>query len=327
MSIAQRKKVLIITSSCGGGHLQLAVAKEQEVREEDPDSYICTRDVMKDWVWKPFGWFLIEVWNGSQRKGFVSLQSVFCAMPSIANVILWPYFFFSSLRLIFKENIDRVIDTQCFGTSATIKAIRIFNKVRNKSVYLEKVFSDLPTKKANHFFWPIRQLSQNDQRYLKLIAIDPLLEVGQSPEEFWKVNCNLPLSKLEYQYFYVRKAFKKFLHKQRSPDIGHLKISYKSEQELGLMLESINRGSANYQITNGLLELKIEPTHRVYTILLGLQMMQQSITSKHSSRWPKTIRKCLHTFLFTALNTTLRSRTCLREPSSSLSKWKTTHLP
>ncbi len=224
MSIAKQNKVLIITSSCGGGHLQLAIAKHQEVMDEDPNSSVCTKDVMKDWVWKPFGWFLIEVWNGSQRSGFVWLQSIFCAIPSIANIVLWPYIFIHTLRLIFRENIDRVIDTQCFGTSATIKAIRIFNRMRKKQVYLEKVFSDLPTKRANHFFWPIRQLSQNDRMHIKLIAIDPLLEIGQSPEEFWKVNCNMPLSKLEYQYFYVRKPFKNFLHQERIVCLQHLNL-------------------------------------------------------------------------------------------------------
>jgi len=271
MSISQPTKVLIITSSGGGGHLQLALAKEQELREEYSEVNICIKDVMNDWVWRPIGWFFVELWNMAQRGGIVWIQSACCAIPRVADAIMWPYIFIGSLYTLFKENADRVIDTQMFGTSATIKAIRIFNAIRKKNLCLEKFILDLPTKKSFHFLGPIKRLSTIDRTYLKLIAIEPLVDIGQTPEEFWQINCKLPLSKLTYQYFYVRKSFKNFYKKEKNKEASALQINYKCKKELDLMLKSIQRGSANYSIFENKIEFTLEPTALVFTIILGSQ--------------------------------------------------------
>ena len=271
-------KCLIITSSGGGGLLQAAVAKEQEIKEENSDVLIYTKDIMKDWVWRPIGWFFVEAWNRAQRGGVVWVQSFFCTVgPGLIDSILWPFIFTGTLRSLLSDDIDRVIDTQPFSTSATIKAIRLYNKLRNKKVILEKILVDLPTTKSTHFFWSIKHLCSKDRNHLKLFTIDPLLEAGQTLDDFWKKNCNLPSTNLEYQYFYVRKTFKKFLNKQRSDEISYLDVGYKSQGELDLILQSIQRGSAEYTVLDGIIKFSIHPTHRVFTILLGSQPSEEGI--------------------------------------------------
>src|SRR3989344_5789292 len=140
-------KLLIITSSGGGGLLQAAVAKEQEVKAKDPNIQIVKRDVLKDWVWKALGRFIIIYWNGAQRRGLVKAQFFIVRFQWIFEIFSWPTFFYKTLKILYQENIDRVIDTQVIGTSAILKAIRIFNRKMGKNVVLEKIVVDLPTKK------------------------------------------------------------------------------------------------------------------------------------------------------------------------------------
>src|SRR5690606_26314021 len=125
-------------------------------------------DVLKDWVWGWLGKFSINVWNTAQKKGDVFSQKFFVSFHRLFDYITWPNAFFHTLSILFKEDIDRVIDTQPSSTSAIMKAIRIFNWKRSKNVVLEKVVVDLPTKKATHFFRPIKGLSKKDKKFLKV---------------------------------------------------------------------------------------------------------------------------------------------------------------
>ena len=62
----KQKNVLIITSSGGGGCLQLAEAKKQQVIKEDPKANVIIADVMKDWSWLKMGQlfvFIITLWS------------------------------------------------------------------------------------------------------------------------------------------------------------------------------------------------------------------------------------------------------------------------
>ena len=128
--------VLIITSSGGGGLLETANAKMQEVLKENPQARVIKKDLLQEW--KTLGKFCINFWNGSQKKGDVKLLEWIIYMQKFADIIFWPKIFFWALSCLMKDNIDRVIDTQPLGTSPIVKAIRLFNFLRNKKVILEK---------------------------------------------------------------------------------------------------------------------------------------------------------------------------------------------
>jgi hypothetical protein len=271
MAAIKSRKVLIITSSGGGGLLQAANAKEQEIKSQDPDAIVIHRDVMKDWMWKPVGKFCIWAWNGAQIRGNVWVQSFFGMVAPFVEYFFWPHIFVYSLYTLFKEDVDQVIDTQIMGTSAIIKALRYFNRRSKKTVHLQKVLVDLPTKRATHFFVTIKSLSEKDRKYIKLITIAPMLENGETEEEFWRVNCNLTRNELQYEDYYVRQSFLKYRNLERKPEIMILKTRYRNQEELELIEKAIQRGNSQFKKKSGEIEFSISPETLVFTLLLGSQ--------------------------------------------------------
>lgn len=265
------KKLLIITCSGGGGLLQAAVAKEQEVRGRDPNLKIIRCDTLKDWIWLKLGHLFVWTWNNSQTKGNVAFQS-FCVWGQIfVDYVFWPNFFLSALITFFKEEVDEVIDTQNMGTSGIVHALRVYNFRRKKKVQIQKVLVDLPTKKATHFFWPIKTLSKKSRKLIRLITIPPLLEGEETEEEFWHANCRLSSADIHYEDLNVRQAFRKYQGKGRASSPIQIKIRTNHEEELGLMQKCYERGSIRGKVKENGIEFIIQPHDRMITVLLGSQ--------------------------------------------------------
>jgi hypothetical protein len=316
------QKILIITSSGGGGLLQAANAKEQEIKGKDPHALIIQRDVMKDWMWERFGRFSVNLWNRAQLRGSVKAQNFFGASAPIVEYLFWLPIFFGSLYILFKENIDRVIDTQVLGTSAIIKAIRLFNRTRQKNVYLEKVLVDLPTKKATHFFKPIRKLNEKDRRLFRLITIAPMLEKGQTVAEFWKQNCNLTDTHLQYEDYYVRKSFASYRNVQRPSEPFTLKTRFQNPDELECIRKSINRSGTKYIVGDGEIQFSVDPKALVFTILLGSQPANLA-TLNYVKKFLEVSASCLHSvylFVFCSHHES-GQQTLLRKVSDAVHEW------
>jgi hypothetical protein len=267
----KRKKLLIITSSGGGGLIQAAIAKEQEALAKDPNLLIVKKDVLKDWMGSVFGNWCSGVWNRAQIKGNIAELHFFIASQRVFDYFCWPYLFIRSLLILFKENVDAVIDTQPFGTSAMLKAIRIYNKRRNKQLRLQKVLVDLPTKAATHFFRPIKRLAKKDRLFLQLTTIAPLLEDGQTAEEFWQTNCRLSEKEIHYEDVYVRQSFRKYQNKKRNGNPFPLVVRFKNQEELSLMKKTFGRGSLKATVKDDEIHFSLSSKDRLMTILLGSQ--------------------------------------------------------
>jgi hypothetical protein len=263
--------LLIITSSAGGGLLQAAIAMEQELRAKNPDIYIVKKDVLKDWVGRALGQFSIAFWNKSQRNGHVRAQVFALKKQWLFDLFIWPNVFYKTLRTLFRENIDRVIDTQMMGTSAIATAIRVFNRKTGKRLLLEKIVVDLPTSAATHYFRPIKKLSRKNKRILKLSTILPLLEEGQTAEAFWQENCGLSEADIHYGELNVRQSFRKLQGQARSQTPLLLPIRVSHGEELQLMRQCLDRGSIGYRIVGQVVQCTIHPEDRVFTVLLGSQ--------------------------------------------------------
>jgi hypothetical protein len=278
MAVFQKvpKKVLIVTSSGGGGLLQAANAKAQEIQSLDPNVIVLQKDVMKDWMWGWAGKCLVGLWNRAQLRGSVRAQSLLGWLAPYAEYLFWPPIFFCSLYTLFKEDVDQVMDTQVLGTSALLKALRVFNWRRKKEVYLEKVLVDLPTQKATHFFTPIKGLGRRDRELFRLITVAPLLARDESEEEFWRKHCNLSTTHLRYEDFYVRQAFRKYHAVERKPQRFVFRTTYQNGEELSLIQKSIQRGSIRALARKGEIEFSIPPEDRLFTLLLGSQPANQS---------------------------------------------------
>ncbi len=266
---ANPKKLLIITSSGGGGLIQTANAKEQEALARDPTLLVTRVDLLKDWV--PFSQFFINFWNHAQQKGNIFAQMICVRFQFLVDLFLFPSIFLYALRTLFREDVDLIIDTQPMGTSAVVWALKIFNRKRGKSVRVEKVLVDLPTHKATHFFSPIRRLSKENRKLVQLVSIAPLLEKGETAEEFWQKTCGLSCSDIHYEEPYVRQAFLKYKGKGRSKSNLRITVRYKLLEELELMKKTFKRGSIGAEVHAGEVLFSIEPEDRVFTILLGSQ--------------------------------------------------------
>lgn len=295
------KKLLIITSSGGGGLLQTAYAKEQEALARNPNLVIVKRDVLKDWA--PFSSFMINFWNQAQRKGSIAAQMICVRGQFICDFFLYPYFFFSALYTIFKEDVDYVIDTQPLGTAAIVRALKIFNRKQKKNVRVEKVIVDLPTRQATHFFRPIKKLSKENKQLLQLTSIAPLLEEGETTEEFWQKNCGISEREVNLEETYVRQAFRKYKGLEKPTTLMHIKIRYKNSDELNWMKKSFERGGIQARIGEHEIDFRVAPEDRLVTILLGSQPASEATLNyvkefaELAKRFPNIV---IHLFAFCA---------------------------
>src|SRR5579864_8604956 len=97
--------VLIITSSAGGGLLQAANAKVQEIRRLYSSSKIIKKDILKEGIWS-IGRFCANLWDKSQRRGNVK-RLVWCLeMQKYAEYLFWPKIFSWVFHCLMKEKID-----------------------------------------------------------------------------------------------------------------------------------------------------------------------------------------------------------------------------
>lgn len=297
------KKILIITSSGGGGLIQTANAKEQEALAENPQVAIVRKDLLKDWIWKPMGQCFINFWNRAQMRGDVSAQAICVWGQFLVDLFLHPTIFVYALYTLFKEDMDHIIDTQPLGTSAIVKALRIYNRKKGKQVRLEKVLVDLPTKKATHFFRPIKKLSAVNRRLVLLTSVAPLLDEGETPEEFWRSTCGLSEDEVNIESPYARQAFLQFRGSPKPTGAMNLIVRYKSAEEIRLMRKSFEKGPIRAKIRPNEVEFSVEPTARVTTILLGSQPAKEATFryAKSFASLAKEFPKVMHyVFVFCA---------------------------
>lgn len=265
------KKVLILASSGGGGLIQAANAKEQQIRLKYPHAMIIRRDVLRDWTGKWMGPISVKLWNSAQKSGNVTALKLLSISVAVSDFLFAPYVFFKALKTLFQEDIDHIIDTQPLCTGSIIKALRIFHWKKRRKVWLEKVLVDLPTPGATHYFRSIRKLSDSDRIYLKVTTILPFLKEGETSQEFWKKNCRLSEAQVNYEPFYVRQSFCRY-HKKPILSLPiSVRANIKNKEEQSLMQQSIQRGCLEVRWKKGEGEFIIQPKDLVFTILLGSQ--------------------------------------------------------
>ncbi len=267
---------LIITSSGGGGLLQAAVAKEQELRRENPDIKIVKKDVMKQWVWRFIGPVSIRIWNKAQRKGNIKVLQWLIDNLYIADKFFWLPIFVKAFTILMRKKIDRVIDTQPVGTSAIIKALRLYNFLRKKNIMLERVVVDLPTKSNRHFFHPVRNLSIKDRKLIKMYTIEPLTEKDQTDEQFWLENCNLKIDQIVYQHYFIRDQFNSKNYKDVFEKDFEISMLAKGKEELAYIKETFSKGNAEVCIEDFNMKTVVRPSDTLFAILLGSQPANQA---------------------------------------------------
>ncbi|MBF8262351.1 MAG: hypothetical protein HW387_16 [Parachlamydiales bacterium] len=303
MKAEKPRKVLIISSSGGGGCIQAAVAKEQEERAKDPHVVVINRDIMKDWYLKLIGKLGVSAWNLGQRKGNVILLECLQKCQPVGDVLFWLQYFSRFLRLMLKEDIDHVIDTQPQGTSAFLFALRVYNRMRKKNVILEKIIVDLPTDKNTHFFRPIKSLSKKNKKLLRMVSIPPLLSPGQSAEDFWRRHCNISERDVVYQKYVIRRAFCKIQGRQRDEMEFSFTARFDNPEEKRLLTKTLQRGTMRAEVGEHSARFFIAPQDRLITISLGSQPSYEATLGYvrrllRVAMEPDSIRTPIHMIVF-----------------------------
>lgn len=273
----KKKKLLLITSSGGGGHLQAAKAQAVKALAENPQTKIIEKDVFLDFLSKPMGRAFAFLWNYSQKRGKIKIQTFLLRNLPTADFLFGTFIFAQVLYLLIKEGIDQIVDTQNLGTSAIIKAIKIARKLTGKTLKLEKIVTELPTDNVVHFFKPIKKLSPHDRSFIKLITTIPLLQENQTADAFWKKNCGLSEKEVCYESFPLRPSFTKYIHLEREHNLRmEIKIHVNSGEEKYLITDTMKKGSIRSEIYREKIVIAIEPTDKVSTILLGSQPTEEA---------------------------------------------------
>ncbi len=262
-------KILIITTSGGAGHLRVAEATKQKLQKKHPDAEILIKELFLEWGFKSIGKKGIDTYNRIQREGSIKAKERIVNLIILADVFFGIKFFLSFLVYLFKENIDQVIDTQPVGTAPIIKAIRIYNKINKRKLFLEKRFVDFPTKRSKVFYRNIKYLSKNDKKHLKIVTFPPLLEDVKSKKEFWYKYCRLNENNVSYEPYFIREEFQRYVNAKLS--VVDISIETKSEKEKRLLLDVLDKSSNKYTTNGRCINFNIEKNDIVTTILLGSQ--------------------------------------------------------
>ena len=291
-AFVKKKNLLIITSAGGSGHLQTAHAQTTKALNKDGEATIIQKDILVDMVGETFGKWCLRIWHASHKRGYIRFMTLLQQNVPAADIIFGLFIFVRTLHLLLKEDITRIIDTQPVGTASMIKAIRCVNKLHGKTLILEKIITELPTEYATHFFKPIKLLSSPDRACLKLISSPPFLKKHQTTTAFWQSNCGLHESRVCYDNFPLRSAFKQYINKSRGKRMC-ITLSTQCLREKQQITNTISRGPVLFKARADEVTIDIKAEDKVSTLLLGshpsqgatlkyllayMQMMRQSDT-------------------------------------------------
>ncbi len=299
-----QKNYLIITASGGNGLLQAAKAEKTLILKKDPNARIIQKDMMLDWLKSTIGRFGVLAWNGAQKTGSIFSQEILVSCQRLADSFFWPQIFLKTLNTLFKEKIDFIIDTQPIGTSAIIKAIRCYDLFVKKNIILEKILVDLPTEKSKHFFRSIKKLSQNDRKRIKVHSIEPLLENGETEEDFWQKHCKLSTNEISYDRFPIRESFHVYANKNIQDENDFvINTRVENEHEVQFIQNILKKGPIEFQKNEEGFQFKIEKEDYLVSIVLGSHPSMRS-TVKYVENMIKYVKthynqnKNIHLFVF-----------------------------
>lgn len=259
------EKILIVTSSAGGGHITASLALEDKIkRTKSKDVEFVKKDLLKDWLPKWLGLFKTGLWNLAQSKGSIRALKWMGNQQASIDFLLWPYVFFRAFFCLRREKPSQFFDTQPLSSSTLLKALRLYNYFYGKNLCLEKVITDLPTKKAEHFFQRIRRLSVKDASFIRLITTKPLLEKGETLEGFWLERANLPLSQISIGPPILREGFLDYVGKTSREKNVEIAFSCKNLEEIAFFAgcDYVEMQQEGFSINLGSEDL-------LFTVLLG----------------------------------------------------------
>jgi len=304
------KNLLIITSSGGSGHLNAAAAIEANAKQSH-NLKIKKVDLLRDLLVGNFGNLLAKRWDQALKTGALGEQIFLGQITWLADILFAMPIFLKTLILLWKYEIDHIVDTQALGTMAIVRAAYMINitnaffRKNQPKITVSKIMTDLPTDKALHFFHSIKKLAKKRQIF-ELVTTKPLLKDGESEEDFWKTHCNLTMKQIRYANFPLRPAFIRFENSPLMEKPVCLELKFNSEEEFHLIKVCSGKDQLEYSTKNcgkKVIQKNIQENDHVFSLMLGSQAVVESTLQyvENKIQWVRQSGQkdcCYHLFVF-----------------------------
>lgn len=288
---------VFLWARCGGGHRTAKEGvKQQKIKEaaaqgkafrvqEDVD---LTGDRVLSSIKLPFigglGDIGVKQWDEAQKKGDLKFLERYASWGWIGEIIFYPIVYFKVKWLLqdLKVQPDFVVSTQAFCLNAIMHAMQTVNHEKHWNMHMHVYLTDMPSKKAIHFFPSIRKVTddQNLRNLLTLHAPPPLRKAGQTEADekaFWKKHCG-EVNVITNEQFPIREAFLdtgKLKKRLEAPVVDvNIKVNEASEKEV---LTAALSGAAVHAVQDKQVTYSIRDHDKVGFLMLGSQPTTQSV--------------------------------------------------
>jgi hypothetical protein len=220
----EKPVTLIITTICGGGHLQTAKAMKGLIEANQPEARVIEIDIFNDWFGKYLGAFFTQCWNQPLRKGqnLILLAYAYLGIP-LADPILFLPIFIQSFLTFYRLPVTRIIDTQPVGNCATTLAVYLTNKLKKKQLKIEKILTEIPTALAFHFYHPLKLLPTALRNLIEFQVASPLPEQADFFFKHAKLN--------SWQIKTIQPPLRHAFFEKEALSDPHLTLHFSSERE------------------------------------------------------------------------------------------------
>lgn len=223
----------------------------------------------------------VRAWDNAQKKGDLKFLENYASWGWIGEIIFYPLVYFRMKWLLqdLKVEPEFVVSTQAFCLNAIMQAMRSVNKQKSWNMHMHVYLTDMPSKKAIHFFPSIRKVAGNSalRDMVTLHAPPPLTKKGQTDEAFWKKHCG-KIRVITNEKFPIRDAFldtTKLKEKLLKPSVD-VNIKLNNPVEAAIIKKGLSEDIAP-QVGGDSIALNIKTEDKLAFLMLGSMPTTKSV--------------------------------------------------
>ncbi len=182
---------LLFWARSGGGHrTAMQAIKQQKQIEYNNDLTAHDVDVTGPKMLGFLGDWAVNAWDSAQASGNISYLERHAWWGWLAEIIMYPIVYFRTKWLLQSLAVEPefVVSTQAFCINAIVSAMRTVNHERGWNMHMDVYLTDMPSKKASHFFPSVKKLSNDDSlcQMVTLHAPKPFIKPNETEDAFWQ---------------------------------------------------------------------------------------------------------------------------------------------
>ncbi len=223
----------------------------------------------------------VRSWDNAQKKGDLKFLENYASWGWIGEILFYPivYFKMKSILQNLKVEPDFVVSTQAFCLNAIVQAMRSVNKEKSWKMHMHVHLTDMPSKKAIHFFPSINKVAKNDdlRDMVTLHAPKPLTKANESDADFWKKYCG-KINVITDKNFPLREAFLETsaLKKRLEQPVIDVNIKLNRPEEAAIIKKGLAEASAS-SFDEGRATIKVKKEDKLAFLMLGSMPTTKSV--------------------------------------------------